>query len=114
MEIHHYPHYFNLWKSNNKKKTNYVLYDLAFILILTAQIGLDGMYEGKNIHHSEDKKLLCSFSAKLCKQRRINGFGFCIRHVLEDKSAPFRQCSFVAKYNHQQCTNAIPIAEQRK
>ncbi|KAJ8035973.1 INO80 complex subunit D-B [Holothuria leucospilota] len=72
------------------------------------------MYEGKNIHLSEDNKLLCSFSAKQCKQRRINGFGFCIRHVLEDKSAPFRQCAFVAKYNRLQCTNAIPISEQRE
>ncbi|XP_033624508.1 INO80 complex subunit D-like [Asterias rubens] len=73
------------------------------------------MYEGKHIHFSEiDHKPLCSYSAKVCKQRRLNGYAFCIRHVLEDKTAPFRQCEFVAKYNRQRCTNPIPASEDRK
>ncbi|XP_032222147.2 INO80 complex subunit D-B isoform X2 [Nematostella vectensis] len=72
------------------------------------------MFEGKNIHSSPiDGKLLCSYSEKLCKQRRLNGYAFCIRHVLEDKNAPFKQCQYVAKYNGQQCTNPIPFAEDR-
>ncbi|KAL2102783.1 hypothetical protein ACEWY4_001951 [Coilia grayii] len=73
------------------------------------------MYEGKHIHYSElDHKPLCSYSPKLCKQRRLNGYAFCIRHVLEDRSAPFRQCEYVAKYNSQRCTNPIPKAEDRR
>lgn len=73
------------------------------------------MYEGKHIHYSEvDHKPLCSYSPKLCKQRRLNGYAFCIRHVLEDRSAPFRQCEYVAKYNSQRCTNPIPKAQDRK
>ncbi|XP_051986784.1 INO80 complex subunit D-B [Xyrauchen texanus] len=73
------------------------------------------MYEGKHIHYSEvDHKPLCSYSPKLCKQRRLNGYAFCIRHVLEDRSAPFRQCEYVAKYNSQRCTNPIPKAHDRK
>lgn len=72
------------------------------------------MFEGKNIHSSPlDGKLLCSYSEKLCKQRRLNGYAFCIRHVLEDKNAPFKQCQFVAKYNGHQCTNPIPFSEER-
>ncbi|KAM4608318.1 INO80 complex subunit Da [Polymixia lowei] len=73
------------------------------------------MYEGKHIHFSEvDNKPLCSYSPKLCKQRRLNGYAFCIRHVLEDKTAPFKQCEHVAKYNSQRCTNAIPKSEDRR
>ncbi|MCJ8729931.1 hypothetical protein PDJAM_G00111670 [Pangasius djambal] len=73
------------------------------------------MYEGKHIHYSEvDHKPLCSYSPKLCKQRRLNGYAFCIRHVLEDRSAPFRQCEYVAKYNSQRCTNPIPKTQDRK
>lgn len=72
------------------------------------------MYEGKNIHSSPvDGKLLCSFSEKTCMQRRLNRYAFCIRHVLEDKNSPFKQCKFVAKYNGQRCTNAIPLREDR-
>ncbi|XP_043931794.1 INO80 complex subunit D [Protopterus annectens] len=73
------------------------------------------MYEGKHIHFSEvDNKPLCSYSPKLCKQRRLNGYAFCIRHVLEDRTAPFKQCEYVAKYNSQRCTNPIPKAEDRR
>ncbi|KAG1682113.1 INO80 complex subunit D [Nymphon striatum] len=72
------------------------------------------MYEGKHIHYSPvDHKPLCSYSNKVCKQRRLNGFAFCIRHILEDKSAPFKQCLHVAKYNNQICTNPIPSSEER-
>ncbi|CAL1533161.1 unnamed protein product [Lymnaea stagnalis] len=73
------------------------------------------MYEGKNIHYSStDSKLLCSFSGKLCNQRRLNGYGFCIRHILEDPNAPFKQCAYVAKSSNQMCTQAIPKHEERR
>lgn len=72
------------------------------------------MYEGKNVHYSAvDGKPLCSYSGKLCKQRRLNGYAFCIRHVLEDPDARFKQCEYVARYNNQRCTNPIPENEDR-
>ncbi|XP_065052778.1 INO80 complex subunit D-like [Rhopilema esculentum] len=72
------------------------------------------MFEGKNIHSSPvDGKLLCSYSEKLCMQRRLNGFAFCIRHILEDRNAPFKQCQFFAKYNKSRCINPVPISEKR-
>ncbi|GFS75835.1 INO80 complex subunit D [Trichonephila clavipes] len=63
-----------------------------------------------------EMKLFSSKSrlTKLCKQRRINGYAFCIRHILEDKSAPFKQCAHVARYNKQKCTNPIPCNENRE
>ncbi|XP_046397953.1 uncharacterized protein LOC124164590 isoform X2 [Ischnura elegans] len=70
------------------------------------------MFEGKHIHFSPvDNKPLCSYSKKICKQRRLNGYAFCIRHILEDGSAPFKQCSFIAKFK--KCTNPIPSHEDR-
>eukprot|EP00794_Sanderia_malayensis_P003249 gene3249-3730_t len=72
------------------------------------------MFEGKNIHSSPvDGKLLCSYSEKVCMQRRLNGFAFCIRHILEDRGAPFKQCQFFAKYNKSRCINPVPILEKR-
>ena len=78
------------------------------------QNGAKEMYVGSNVHFSsQDGKPLCSYSQKLCKQRRLNGFAFCIRHVLEDPTCAFKQCSYVAKYNSKQCTNPIPKNEDR-
>lgn len=51
------------------------------------------IFEGKNIHFSpDDDKPLCSYSKKLCLQRRMDGYGFCIKHVLEDPNSPWKQC----------------------
>ncbi|ODM99226.1 INO80 complex subunit D [Orchesella cincta] len=72
------------------------------------------MFEGKHIHFSPtDNKPLCSYSGKICRQRRLNGYAFCIRHILEDKSAPFKQCSYVTRNNSQKCLNAIPANQDR-
>lgn len=95
-----------------------VMFTLLTVSLSSADVLRDPrhvMYEGKHIHFSEvDNKPLCSYSPKLCKQRRLNGYAFCIRHVLEDKTAPFKQCEYVAKYNSQRCTNPIPKAEERR
>jgi hypothetical protein len=74
------------------------------------------MYEGKNIHYSpsSDQKPLCSFSGKICNQRRLNHFGFCVRHILEDPTAPFKRCAYVAKSSRQTCTQPIPKNEDRE
>ncbi|KAK3575883.1 hypothetical protein CHS0354_032102 [Potamilus streckersoni] len=76
---------------------------------------LVAMYEGKNIHFSTvDNKPLCSFSSKVCNQRRLNGYAFCVRHILEDPTAPFRRCAYVAKSSKQTCTQPIPQHEERE
>lgn len=72
------------------------------------------MFEGRNVHYSNDNKPLCSFSGKLCKLRRLNGYGFCVRHILEDPDAPYHQCSFVVKSSGQRCSSAIPASHDRK
>ena len=73
------------------------------------------MYEGKHIHFSQtDQKPLCSFSGKVCNQRRLNNYGFCVRHILEDPEAPFKRCAYVAKSSRQTCTQPIPKAEERE
>ncbi|XP_053409010.1 uncharacterized protein LOC123560746 isoform X2 [Mercenaria mercenaria] len=74
------------------------------------------MYEGKNIHYAQsaDQKPLCSFSGKICNQRRLNHYGFCVRHILEDPTAPFKRCGYVAKSSRQTCTQPIPKNEERE
>ena len=72
------------------------------------------MFEGKNIHLSPiDGKPLCSFSKKLCRQRRLHNYAFCIRHILEDTNSPFKQCPYQTK-SGDICINAVPIAAARE
>lgn len=65
--------------------------------------------EGTNIHFSAEGKKLCSYSGKLCKQRRMEGRAFCIKHILEDPTSGFRQCEYLCKKKgNRRCTNPVP------
>jgi len=67
--------------------------------------------EGTNIHFGPDGKKLCSYSQKICQQRRMDGYAYCIKHVLEDTTAPFQQCKYVSKQSNKRCTNPVSVKE---
>eukprot|EP00002_Diphylleia_rotans_P036692 TRINITY_DN8119_c0_g1_i2.p1 TRINITY_DN8119_c0_g1~~TRINITY_DN8119_c0_g1_i2.p1 ORF type:complete len:730 (+),score=212.13 TRINITY_DN8119_c0_g1_i2:114-2303(+) len=74
------------------------------------------VFEGDNIHMNQSGRKLCSFSKRQCLQNRIEGYGFCIKHILEDPAAPFIRCEYLSeKYpktsvGRKQCAN--PIAKK--
>ncbi|XP_059812281.1 KAT8 regulatory NSL complex subunit 2 isoform X3 [Hypanus sabinus] len=57
--------------------------------------------------------LACSFSHRPCSQPRLEGQEFCLKHILEDKNAPFKQCSYVSSKNSRRCPNAAPKPEKK-
>uniref|UniRef100_A0A8C7Y5U0 KAT8 regulatory NSL complex subunit 2 n=1 Tax=Oryzias sinensis TaxID=183150 RepID=A0A8C7Y5U0_9TELE len=56
---------------------------------------------------------VCSFTQRPCSQPRLEGLEFCMKHVLEDKNAPYKQCSYVSAKNGKRCPNAAPKAERK-
>ncbi|XP_050840844.1 KAT8 regulatory NSL complex subunit 2 isoform X2 [Serinus canaria] len=57
--------------------------------------------------------LACSFTPRPCSQPRLEGQEFCIKHILEDRNAPFKQCSYVSTKNGKRCPNAAPKPEKK-
>ncbi|NXW53739.1 KANL2 protein, partial [Eurystomus gularis] len=57
--------------------------------------------------------LSCAFTQRQCSQPRLEGHDFCIKHILEDRSAPFKQCSYVSTKNGRRCPNAAPKPEKK-
>lgn len=57
-----------------------------------------------------DKKL-CAYSKKPCAQRRMDGYAHCVKHILEDPTAPFAQCEHVAKNTSKRCSLPVPLKE---
>uniref|UniRef100_A0A8C5LYW9 KAT8 regulatory NSL complex subunit 2 n=1 Tax=Leptobrachium leishanense TaxID=445787 RepID=A0A8C5LYW9_9ANUR len=57
--------------------------------------------------------LSCLFAHRPCSQPRLEGFEFCIKHILEDRQAPFKQCSYVSTKNGRRCSNAAPKPEKK-
>lgn len=56
----------------------------------------------------------CAFALRPCSQHRLEGQEFCIKHILEDKSAPYKQCSYVSSKNGKRCPNAAPKMERKE
>ncbi|KAH8419232.1 hypothetical protein KR222_011243 [Zaprionus bogoriensis] len=64
--------------------------------------------------HSELAKLkYCSNPTYECSLMRIDGYDYCIRHILRDPRANYRQCTHVYP-NGRKCTNAVPKLDTKK
>jgi KAT8 regulatory NSL complex subunit 2 len=63
---------------------------------------------------SADDTGLCNYSGHLCLLNQLEGYKFCIRHILEDINAPYRQCSFVFSKKGKRCPNAAPKIENKE
>lgn len=56
---------------------------------------------------------LCGYTHRICLQNRLEGYEFCIRHILFDKNAPFKQCSYVHPQSNKRCPNAARRTERK-
>jgi KAT8 regulatory NSL complex subunit 2 len=50
---------------------------------------------------------------RVCLQNRLEGYDFCIRHILFDRNAPFKQCSYVHPQSNKRCPNAARRTERK-
>ncbi|XP_029450481.1 KAT8 regulatory NSL complex subunit 2 isoform X3 [Rhinatrema bivittatum] len=57
--------------------------------------------------------LACAFSHRVCSQPRLEGQEYCLKHILEDKNAPYKECSYVSTKNGKRCPSAVPKPEKK-
>uniref|UniRef100_A0A0B6ZVD4 KAT8 regulatory NSL complex subunit 2 n=2 Tax=Arion vulgaris TaxID=1028688 RepID=A0A0B6ZVD4_9EUPU len=54
----------------------------------------------------------CKYSHRICMQNCVDGYDYCIRHILEDKTVPFKQCAYMTK-SGRRCFMAAPKQERK-
>lgn len=57
--------------------------------------------------------LFCMYSHRVCMQNRLEGYEYCLKHILEDKNAPFKQCTYQSGKSGKRCTNASPKSDKK-
>ncbi|GFR79327.1 KAT8 regulatory NSL complex subunit 2-like [Elysia marginata] len=55
----------------------------------------------------------CKYSQRSCSRNCLAGYDFCIRHILEDKTAPYKQCAYMTKAGRK-CPAAAPKLEKKE
>lgn len=65
--------------------------------------------------HAEitNKTKTCSNVAYECSLPRIDGYEYCIRHILQDPVAPYKQCTFLLS-NGKRCLQPAPKYDPKK
>lgn len=59
-------------------------------------------------------KKQCAYQPFECTQLTLDGYNYCLRHILEDKSAPFKQCAYVFSSNGKRCYLPAPKGEKKE
>lgn len=59
-------------------------------------------------------KKQCSYRPYECTQLSLDGYNYCARHILEEKRAPFRQCSYVYTSSGKKCHLPAPRGDKRE
>ncbi|XP_067003681.1 KAT8 regulatory NSL complex subunit 2 isoform X2 [Anabrus simplex] len=57
--------------------------------------------------------ITCEYQDHTCSRSRLEGYEYCVRHILEDKSAPFKQCNYVYSNNGRRCIMPAPKTDKR-
>lgn len=52
--------------------------------------------------------MLCRSTSCVCTATALKGFEFCHKHILEDKSSPFKKCSYTSRLDNVPCANPAP------
>lgn len=60
-----------------------------------------------------NKTKICSNIAYECSLPRIDGYEYCLRHILQDPRAPYKQCTFLLT-NGKRCLQPAPKYDPKK
>ncbi|KAL6441960.1 hypothetical protein ACFW04_002372 [Cataglyphis niger] len=55
----------------------------------------------------------CLYASYECTQPCLEGYSYCTKHILEDSSAPYKQCAFVYNTSGRKCQNPAPKLDRR-
>ncbi len=55
---------------------------------------------------------LCSYQSHLCRREKLTGYDFCLKHILEDKNAPYKQCNFHYR-SQKRCFRPAPKIDKK-
>ncbi|XP_027206034.2 KAT8 regulatory NSL complex subunit dim gamma-tubulin 1 [Dermatophagoides pteronyssinus] len=63
--------------------------------------------------HQTNADNFCLYPHRFCLQNRLENYNYCIRHILFDKNAPFKQCSYIHPQTNKRCPKAARRYDRR-
>lgn len=56
----------------------------------------------------------CKFSHRTCSLPALENYEYCIKHILEDKTAPYKTCGYVYPINGKKCNQPAPKGDRKE
>ncbi|KAH7307870.1 hypothetical protein KP509_22G080600 [Ceratopteris richardii] len=76
--------------------------------MLSRSIAKNLLFDKKQAYRAQ----FCQSIKESCSQYTLHGFQFCIKHILEEPSAPYKQCDFVDYPTRTRCTFPVCLHVQ--
>ncbi len=58
--------------------------------------------------------LFCMYPHRTCMQNRLDGYDFCLKHILEDKNSVYKQCNYMSGKTGKRCPWAAPKSDKKE
>ncbi|XP_048523753.1 KAT8 regulatory NSL complex subunit 2 isoform X2 [Dendroctonus ponderosae] len=55
----------------------------------------------------------CAYESYQCSHLTIDGYKYCVKHILNDKNAPYKQCNFIYQNNSKRCHLPAPKSDRK-
>lgn len=69
----------------------------------------------RKLLHSEieNKTKACSNASFHCSATRLDGYKYCLQHILQDQLAPYTRCAYTFPISGQVCRSAAPLQKNK-
>lgn len=57
----------------------------------------------KKINSTKPPTETCAYQPRICTQPVVEQYEYCMKHILEDKNAPFKPCGYAYPINNKRC-----------
>lgn len=67
----------------------------------------------KALSHAQKNTGLCKFPHRKCNLLSLENYDYCLKHILEDKTAPYKPCPFLYTLTGRKCGKAVYRPERK-
>ncbi|CAG0887388.1 unnamed protein product [Darwinula stevensoni] len=83
-------------------------FEVVVVVVVGEAVDVGEMMNNNESGERQQTTLRCAYRNYQCREPMLQGYRYCLSHILEDKTAPYRPCAYVYLSTGRKCFNAAP------